>query len=981
MSAGLSGARAVGRVARVLAAGGAAALLTSAAGALQSGEGAERAEDETPRRVVRVFDFDDERWPDPVPPEWVRTTLTPEGEARPGFPPFNRAQLDLEVSKSGARSMRLPTQGGSTSLRLKPGEVPIFADADYSVSAEVRTEDLSYARAFVVARLLDQELKPIAGSEVRSDAVATGGLWKTVSVQLRGGHEGAAWLQIDLDVLQPRQYEQTASEDPAVRTLLQHKVWREDVRGAAWFDDVRVMQIPRATLRTGSPANIIRADEPTSLVMMVRDLGGDALRARVRVEDVWGRVVAEHETAIDPGGRAVTWAPEIARLGWYRAVMDVSVDPRVSRGGASDPRIISQAEVRFIRLPGRGGVRGAGGGELGAGGNDRSRFGVVAESTSIEETAQLPELVARLGTGFLHLPIWYGETTLDTAAGSLAARRGPIEAMLRQGQGVTLVIDGLPAELGRKNRVPTDDALALGSMDRRDWMSYLMPTLDIFGQRLTRYQVGGTGDTHGVWRANLAGDLDGIRGALATMVPGPTITLPWTADRAIGAGEAAGADALTLTVPVAFGPESIGEALAPFQRIDGDRVTGLTVVLELPEAERFAAMDRVTDLARRTVEFWRLLGSTAEGGKALADARLAIHQPWSWREIQGSEAERIEAWPAPEAAALSTLMERLSGRRIVGELRSSPGVRCYILAARNPALGTLDRGALIAWNESAEASRASVDAAAIGAGVTVVDLFGNQTFLASGSGRGSGNSASPLITVPVDAAPVFIEGVDPYLALFAASFRLEPSFMPAVVREHEHRIILTNPWPLRITGKLQLKEERGEAAGSTRRSVMDEWRISPSGIIDFDMAPGQTLSVPVTLWFGAGQLAGTKEFVIVARATADRAYPPVRLRAAIEVGLDDIDMNPELQVTDDGDVVVIAAVTNRGTRPRTLRLETAAYRMPSQQLQVSDLPPGQTVLRRFVFKGGAAALTGRRVVVSLSDPEEAERLNKAVQVP
>jgi hypothetical protein len=203
--------------------------------------------------------------------------------------------------------------------------------------------------------------------------------------------------------------------------------------------------------------------------------------------------------------------------------------------------------------------------------------------------------------------------------------------------------------------------------------------------------------------------------------------------------------------------------------------------------------------------------------------------------------------------------------------------------------------------------------------------------------------------------------------------------MPAIVREHEHRIVLTNPWPVRVTGKLQLKED--SERGSRGRQVMDEWRVSPSGIVDFDMAPGQTLSLPVTLSFGPGQLAGTKDFVIVARAMADRAYPPVRLKASIEVGLEDIDLEPELQVAGADDVVVVAAVTNKGTRHRTMRLETAARNMPSQQLQISDLPPGQTVLRRFVFKDAAKALSGRRIVISLSDLEEAQRLNKAVLVP
>ena len=62
-------------------------------------------------------------------------------------------------------------------------------------------------------------------------------------------------------------------------------------------------------------------------------------------------------------------------------------------------------------------------------------------------------------------------------------------------------------------------------------------------------------------------------------------------------------------------------------------------------------------------------------------------------------------------------------------------------------------------------------------------------------------------------------------------------------------------------------------------------------------------------------------------------------------------------------------------------METAARGMPAQQLQISDLPAGQTIYRRFVFKNAAKALSGKRIVISVSDVEAAERLNRAVTVP
>jgi len=138
----------------------------------------------------------------------------------------------------------------------------------------------------------------------------------------------------------------------------------------------------------------------------------------------------------------------------------------------------------------------------------------------------------------------------------------------------------------------------------------------------------------------------------------------------------------------------------------------------------------------------------------------------------------------------------------------------------------------------------------------------------------------------------------------------------------------------------------------------------------------------VTLAFGPGQLAGSKDLWIVAKPVADRTYPAVRVKTTLEVGLPDLELAPEAQLSPDGrDVVLLAIVTNKDTRPRSLRLETAARDVPSQQAQVSDLPPGQTVNKRFVFRGAAKALRGQRILVSLSDSEGASRLNRAVTVP
>ena len=223
--------------------------------------------------------------------------------------------------------------------------------------------------------------------------------------------------------------------------------------------------------------------------------------------------------------------------------------------------------------------------------------------------------------------------------------------------------------------------------------------------------------------------------------------------------------------------------------------------------------------------------------------------------------------------------------------------------------------------------------------------------------------------------------MDPYLAQFTSSFRLTPSFLPSVVSEHDLHVELTNPWPVRITGQIQLKEPETPAATNAARGAA--WAISPN-ILDFAIAPGQSASLPLTITFGPGQLAGMKDLILVARVLADRQYPPIHTGATIEVGLPDLELVPEVQLgpTPTGpDVIVTAAVTNKDIRARTLRVELTAKDTPSQQLQISDLPPSQTVTKWFVIHDGAKSLAGLHLRVTLGDDESAARLSKAVMVP
>lgn len=948
------------------------------------------------RRAVRVFDFEEPTNPEAIPAGWIRAQSAREGggeaqavggggaAGRAGFPEYNRAEFDFGVARSGTTSVKLPTRGGGVSLRLRPGELPVFPDADYVVTGWVKPDRLMHAQAFLVARLLDQRLVPIPGSEMRSEGAGGGGGsdgWKQVSVALPSASRDAAWLQIDLEVLQPKQF-----LPPKSGASAQHAVWREDVDAAAWFDDVSVYQVPRARLWTTVDGNLFEPGQKPLLWMMVRDLAGKPLRGRVSVVDASGTVVDSEERTLDPGARAASWSPRLNAFGWYRAMLEIR----------SEDAAVSRAEVAFAYLaPWRLG-QSAPGAHGSAG--DRSRFGVAAENTPERALGGLTEVIREVGTGFVVIPAIDASLPASEATNVMRRRGRLYDDLLGLGQRVTLCVNRVPDDLIGALVLDVDDAIGMCEQPSSYWYPYMGPTLDVYGQRFVRYQLGGVGDVHAARRA-LNQSFSAFEAALSGLVPNPMVALSWRAEQsppsvarvAVKDPKFAGikpvgslVDGVTLSVPSSFSSGSMGETLKPWlgTRIEpgGEGAPELTVVLDLPEAKWFGDDAPVIELARRAVEAWAVIGGKDAG---IAPARLGIRAPWHpLTSATLDPRSSLSLSPDPQLVCWRTLIDQLAGRRVVSTLPAPPGVKAYVLAAGVGRAGGLDDGCVIAWNESAPSQTVLIDVAPAGAKVTMTDVFGNRAALDPPPASADGVPA-PLLRVPVGESPVFIEGVDPYLAMFAASFRVDPSYIPAVVTEHEHTISLSNPWPIRITGKLQLRDAE-DAGAFARHGRSEDWSITPRGIIDFAIEPGESVRLPITITLGSAQVAGVRDFSIVARVSADRQYPAIRLKTPVEIGLRSIQLTPEVRLspTPDGpDVVVTATVTNTDSRPRVLRLEAAASQQTTQQQQISNLAPGESTVRRFVFRDAVKVLSGRRVFVTLTEAEGAERLNKAVVVP
>lgn len=917
-----------------------------------------RARPEAAQRIVRHFDFEERLTnPDPVPRFWLRGQSDPAGVTRPGFPVFNAAELDYGVAHAGEGSLRLPVRGGSTSLVLEPGVIPIFADADYKLSAQVRTSGLTHARATVIARMLDAAGKPIPGSERRTEAVVSNEAWRPVSVELVGVFPDAAFMQLELAALQPEQMAQGGAGP--------FQVWPQDLAGAAWFDDVSVTQLPRIELSTDTPGNAIQAPVKPTLVASIRDLTGETLTLSLELTDASGATVATMTGPLASGNERIAWTPELDRFGWYRATLAVS--------NASGR--VGSAATDLVWLPpmpvASGADENASRRLEAARRQDRLRFGVTIDDLPAHAAAALPTLVDRLGVGSVWMPAWDDGVTPDNAADRARAITPLVESVLGQDRRVTIVLPRLPEAIARALDVPADRVWALaGSADQPAARSAIDPFVDRLGQRVSRWQIGPTGSLQASSRPDLAGDLDALRRTTLRLVPGAVVGLPWTAEVAPPRtwwSKAPGLNAFSVLVPWQTPESAMAELLASWSASATPSQGELTLVFEPPPEDELGPDVAAAELVRRAVE--ARAASDLSPGAVRVDAAL----PAPWRD-EGSRRPRVA--PTAAFAAWRNLADRLDGRKIIGSLPTAQGVTCYVLAPVGPTQAGAT-GALVAWNTSAPPDRAVLRLALGAADCTVLDIFGNASpapMASEFAQVGDRRVERTVSNIPLGHAPVFVEGVDIELVRFVAGFRLEPATLETTSQARVHEMVFRNPWPVTLAARYVIAELGGfdPRTGARDRS----WRITPrSG--RFQATPGQEVRVPVSVSYGTAEEAGPRDWVLDLELTAGRVYESVRLRWRVDVGLDYVALELRAVPRPGGTVAIEALVTNTGDTGLDAQLTAFVPGRPRSKATVSGVPPGTQALRVFTIEN-AEQMRGARVAVVLSDTARGARLLRTI---
>jgi hypothetical protein len=893
-------------------------------------------------RLVRIYNFEErDTNPSPVPMHWTRLQ-DQDDRPRPGFPRYNISELvDLSDQPAASRGcVRLETRGGSTSLQLDPGVLPVFADADYLVGGRIRTEGLRAARALLACRFLNEALEPIAESERVSPFVLSEGRYVTVSINMPGEFPAARYLQMELLLLQPDTQSTRGRGAPTKPPA--GELYIPDVSGAAYFDDISVVQLPRLELSTQNASNVFVAPEKPAMQLLVRDLTGEELTGSLTILDATGRTVDTRPLRLGEGRSTTAWSPRLTGFGWYRAVLEMS--NQAIRVGAT--------AVDFVWLPPRDDVNSP----------DESRFWIYSGDLAPPVFPHLAKAVRAMRCSGLSTPIWAADLTPQGVSKHADELRPLVDAFRSERLELGMSLTRLPSAIFAGKPTDVHDPWSLLARQADAAAPMLDEFLDRYGQTVQRWQVGAFDGRSLFNRGNIGAGATAIEATLGKLVAGPIIIAPATLEDAAAIGPLGHTHPFlepALLAPASAHADSVGIAIASWRRSGATATTRrATLALQTAGKDELDAIDAASAISKKAVRAWAASASAAGPSPDLL--RLALLNPWWIRA-----GERPQLMPRPEMAAWRAVIDRLADREFTGTLPLPNGAEGYIFANRR-ATDPNRGGLLVVWNDATLPERAELRTY-LGPGTPwIADVFGNRSEMIDPSRR----------ALPLSSTPMFIEGVDAELLRFGATISIEPPLLSMTQSESQHRLRLTNPWPTNISGRLVLVEPGGGSRGGARDR---SWRINPR-LFPFALAPGETAEFPFTVSFGPAEEIGTKAFVFDAELTAVRAYDIFKLSTTMELGMKDLAFSVTAVARGDS-VELEATISNQTKAALTLELTAFPPGTPRVAIDVGEVLAGNQAIRRFAIPNMYPAKKGKKIAVTLTDAETGIRITRSVLIP
>jgi hypothetical protein len=745
-----------------------------------------RAQPADVTRVLRNFDFEERRYgnDEDLPMHWIKV----EG---PGFPHYVNGCLSTDQAHGGRFSFRFTLNGGSLAYRYGPGDIRVQPGAHYRIEGFCRTTVLRQARARITAYFTDQDGHALRKSVQHSELYAAARAddpWHALGLELSADDPQAAYLVLQLELLQPDQYVQSS--------LGKRALYVQDIRGSAWFDDISISEVPRVYLTTDRPGNIFRASDILRLHVRVNDRFTDDLEAQLVLTDATGRIVYQRSGSLkmnaveDIGHNERRLALDLPAVpaGWYEAALQMS-----SQGqslGDEKLDLIRLADEQDHEIP-------------------DDRFGIVATTVPFQAWSALPGILPYLGAGRVKLALW--SKAGDAQDMDPVAFDRLLTSLGELGITPTACLLALPPEVARN--VEADDWDALLKVRTDTWQPQLAYLIARHANHLDRWQLGDDGSDAFVTDPAMRKVYSLIYEEFAKLVSNPDLAMPWPAWYEL-AGQ------LPATVALSVSPSVLPSQLPLYmQEIAGYQGHNLSLSIQLLDRHQYGRDAQICDLAERVIY------ALSAGAK-----RIDLPAPFT-ASVDG---DNVIYQPQELLMIERTLTSLLSGTTYLGRVPLGEGIDAFCFDRDG-------RGILALWSKGNTSGVKSL-ALDLGDRASRVDLWGNVTPLFHPSASGV-NDQLPLM---VTTEPIFIVDIDGPQAQLRASVAVNQPLLESSFEPHNRRIRFTNTYRQPINGSLKLRAP----AGWTLNPPTFQFSLNPGESFERDFSvefPYNSFAGPKTL--------------------------------------------------------------------------------------------------------------------------------------
>jgi len=824
-----------------------------------------------------TFEADSDKDYDGRPDGWTRWR-------GPGFPNYVEIGLASEPAATGSQAascLRIELDGGAG--RFISPAIAVQPQFSFVLRGRIYTRDLKHSRAFLTLAFCDAQGKVLETHQ--SDMPSTNGAWTDIGI----GPVACA----NPDMRQ------------AVLGLHLEPTEESDLRGGAYFDDIRLGRLPRMTLQANRENNLFFRPADVAVTCRVSGFSNPSLPVHFELLDLEGNVLAEDEQiteteeqsrdAEQPPGPAdpvatlatdmlsgvARWQPPVPGGGFYQV--------RASIAGHAGSLLVNL--VVLDQLPR----------------SNAGEFGwTLPRGDAVVPLRTLNHLLPEAGIHWVKLPMWYEDS--DKLRGEDLARFA--ERLSAQHVQVVGVLDSPPPSL--RKLFAEMDPLPVASVfvDPAVWQPALDPVLTRLSLVVRWWQLGSDADTSFVGLPQLDAKFAQMRADLGRFGHDLNLGLSWRILDEVPVTSKRAWSFLCYTADPALTADELRACLAPLRATAGQ---SWMLLQPLPRSE-YGLQVQSQDLVLRMIA----AKQAGASGIFLPDPFDAEH---GLLQADGS--------PGPLFIPWRTAATLLGGSEYVGSLQLAGGSHNHVFARGSEAV-------VVIWGDKPQQERLQ-----LGGDVRQFDIWGKSREVGVTTVDGL-----PCHEVEVGTTPTFLVGVDAGLMRWMMAVRFESAELDSVFGRPQTIVCqFTNTFPRGVGGTVTLHTPELWEVESRRSS--------------FKLGVGEQRQQPFRISLGANASSGSQPVWLEFNFAAERDYR-FRVSREVRVGLDGLNVNITTRLDERGNLLVEQQLANESDRlvsfncllfvPDRRRERHQVYKLGQGQItNTFVLPRGEELLGRTLW--------------------------------